>query len=145
MTRFSEVAKRPVMSTDAARTLGIVTGFVIDPDSKRVIALRLTKTPASGDTLHWEDLTAFGPDAITVPSDAVIVAARGPAAELRGNDADVMGKRLLTDAGTELGTVVDVDFDPETGAVQYLISADDRIAGSRLLGCGSYAVIVRAV
>ena len=82
MTRFSEVAKRPVMSTDAARTVGIVTGFVIDPDSKRVIALRLTKTPASGDTLHWEDLTAFGPDAITVPSDAVIVAARGPAAEL---------------------------------------------------------------
>lgn len=145
MTRFSEVAKRPVMSTDAARTVGVVTGFVIDPDSKRVIALRLTKTSASGDTLHWEDLTAFGPDAITVPSDAVIVAARGPAAELRGNDADVMGKRLLTDAGTELGTVVDIDFDPETGAVQYLISADDRIAGSRLLGCGSYAVIVRAV
>ena len=145
MTRFSEVAKRPVMSTDAARTVGVVTGFVIDPGSKRVIALRLTKTSASGDTLHWEDLTAFGPDAITVPSDAVIVAARGPAAELRGNDADVMGKRLLTDAGTELGTVVDVDFDPETGAVQYLISADDRIAGSRLLGCGSYAVIVRAV
>ena len=61
MTRFSEVAERPVMSTDAARTVGIVTGFVIDPDSKRVIALRLTKTPASGDTLHWEDLTASAP------------------------------------------------------------------------------------
>lgn len=52
---------------------------------------------------------------------------------------------MLTDGGTELGKVDDVDFDPGTGSITYLISADDRIAGDRLLGCGSYAVVVRAV
>lgn len=145
MTRFSEALKRPVMTTTGARSVGSVSGFVVDPADRRVIALRLAKTPGSGDTVRWEDLTAFGPDAVTLPTGASVNGAQGRVAELAGKDAELVGKRLLTDTGSELGKVDDVDFDPATGSITYLISADDRIAGDRLIGCGSYAVVVRAV
>ncbi|MEP7192664.1 MAG: hypothetical protein ABI903_07345 [Actinomycetota bacterium] len=145
MTRFSEATGRPVISTESASTVGVIAGFIIGLTSKRIVALRLSKTNVEGDTLHWEDLTAFGPDAVTVPSEAVIVPAREPASELSLEEADVVGKRLLSDAGAELGMVEDVEFDPATGALQNLVSAADRVAGDRLIACGSYAVIVHAV
>ncbi len=145
MTRFSEALKRPVMTTSGARSVGTVSGLVVDPVSRRVLALRLAKTPGSGDTVLWDDLTAFGPDAVTLPTGARVSEAQGRVAELAGKDSELVGKRLLTDGGTELGKVDDVDFDPGTGSITYLISADDRIAGDRLIGCGGYAVVVRAV
>ena len=53
-----------------------------------------------------------------------------------------MGKRLLTDDGTEIGTVDDIDFDPTGGAVKAVVTRGGPVAGDRLRGCGSYAVIV---
>jgi sporulation protein YlmC with PRC-barrel domain len=140
---FSEAKGRGVMSTDTATRAGTVDGFVVDAPSARVVALRLKKTPGSGDTLHWEDLTSFGTDHVTVRSADVISAARGRAAELDAKSAELVGKRILTDAGDEIGTVTDVDFNPDNGAVVSLITSQDTIYGSRLVGCGSYAVIVR--
>lgn len=145
MTLFSEAIGRPVISTESARTVGVIAGFVIGTTSKRIVALRLSKTDVEGATLYWDDLTAFGPDAVTVPSEAIILSAREPASELSVEEADVVGKRLLSDAGAELGMVDDVEFDPATGALQHLINAADRVAGDRLIGCGNYAVIVQAV
>ncbi len=145
MTLISQAIKRPVMSTADARTVSVVAGFIIDPTDRRILAVRLAKTPGTADTLHWDDITAFGPDAVTVPAETAITPARGRAAELTGRDAELLGKRLLTDTGVELGKVEDVDFDPANGSINYLIGAHDRHAGTRLLGCGSYAVIIRAV
>lgn len=142
MTLLSEAVRRPVMSTSEARTLGFVSGFLIDPATAQIVALRLGKAPGPGDTVRWEDLTAFGDDVVTVPSESVISAAEGRAADLAGSDAYLIGKRLLTDTGVHLGTVDDVDFDTGTGAVRYLLIGEDRVAGSRLVGCGPYAVVV---
>jgi sporulation protein YlmC with PRC-barrel domain len=140
---FSEAKGRGVMSTDTASTVGTVAGFLVDPPAARVLALRLKKTSGGGDTLHWEDLTAFGADQVTVTSADVIANARGRAAELDSRAAELVGKRILTDAGDEAGTVTDVDFNPDNGAVVSLITSNGTIYGSRLVGCGSYAVIVK--
>ena len=56
-----------------------------------------------------------------------------------------MGKRILSSAGDELGEVDDVEFDPESGQIQPLIAGNQDIAGERLIGIGSYAVVVTAV
>jgi sporulation protein YlmC with PRC-barrel domain len=64
-------------------------------------------------------------------------------AELSAKQSEVIGKRLLTDAGAEIATVTDVDFDPANGAVVSLITASGPVYGRRLIGCGSYAVIIK--
>ncbi|MEO7194699.1 MAG: PRC-barrel domain-containing protein [Pseudonocardiaceae bacterium] len=146
---FSQARKHDVVNTATATRVARVDGFVVLPGPARVALLRLGKVRlgeahgGAGTLLAWEDLQGFGPDAVTVASDAVIRPARD-ALEQRAedNDLEITGKRVLTERGMELGPVTDVDFDPETGAVTSLITKTEIIAGQRLVGLGGYAVVV---
>ena len=140
---FSQVRKRDVVNTATATRVARVDGFVVLPGPARVALLRLSKVSGAGTLLAWEDLQGFGPDAVTVATEAVIRPARD-ALEQRAedNDLEILGKRVLTERGMELSTVTDVDFDPETGAVTTLITKTETIAGERLIGLGGYAVVV---
>ncbi|MGH3883560.1 MAG: PRC-barrel domain-containing protein [Pseudonocardiaceae bacterium] len=140
---FSQARKRDVVNTTTATRVARVDGFVVLPGPARVALLRLSKVSGAGTLLAWDDLQGFGPDAVTVATDAVIRPARD-ALEQRAedNDLEILGKRVLTERGMELSTVTDVDFDPETGAVTTLITKTETIAGERLIGLGGYAVVV---
>ncbi|MGH3870022.1 MAG: PRC-barrel domain-containing protein [Pseudonocardiaceae bacterium] len=140
---FSEARKRDVVSTATASRVARVDSFVVLPNPARVALLRLGKVSGAGTLLAWEDVQGFGPDAVTVATDALIRPARD-AVEQRAEDDDleILGKRVLTERGMELGTITDVDFDPETGAVTTLITKTETIAGERLIGLGGYAAVV---
>ncbi|MGH3770479.1 MAG: PRC-barrel domain-containing protein [Pseudonocardiaceae bacterium] len=147
---FSQARKRDVVNTTTATRVARVDGVVVLPRPARVALLRLGKVRwgearGAGTLLAWDDLQGFGPDAVTVATDAVIRPARD-AVEQRAedNDLEIMGKRVLTERGMELGRVTDVDFDPDTGAVISLITTTETIAGRRLVGLGKYAVVVSA-
>ncbi|HWR48181.1 MAG TPA: hypothetical protein VN327_11310 [Pseudonocardiaceae bacterium] len=142
---FSQARKHNVVNTTTATRVARVDGFVVVPGPARVALLRLGKFSGAGTLLAWEDVQGFGPDAVTVSTDAVIRPARD-ALEQRAedNDLEIMGKRVLTERGMELSPVTDVDFDPETGAVISLITKAETIAGQRLIGLGGYAVVVSA-
>lgn len=142
---FSEATNHPVMSIDRASTVATIGSFLVDPATATVVAMRVKRFAGRGDTLHWQDLTAFGLDAVTIPSAQVIGQARDTAAELARAHPDLIGKRLLTDTGAELGVVTDVDFNPANGAVVELLTSGGPIQGDRLIGCGSYAVVVKDV
>jgi uncharacterized protein YrrD len=142
---FSQARKHNVVNTATANRVARVDGFVVLPGPARVALLRLGKVSGAGTLLAWEDLQGFGPDAVTVATDAVIRPARNTVEQrAEDNDLEIIGKRVLTERGMELGPVTDVDFDPETGAVTSLITKAETIAGARLIGLGSYAVVVSA-
>lgn len=141
--RFSAAAGHKVVATSTASTVGKVSGFVVDPESRQVVALHLKKTDGDADTLLWSALTAFGPDAVTVTGADVLSSADGKVAELGDKHHTLLGKRVLTEDGDAHGKVDDVEFDPETGAITALITENDEIPGARLAGVGSYAVVVR--
>ncbi|MGH3866330.1 MAG: PRC-barrel domain-containing protein [Pseudonocardiaceae bacterium] len=140
---FSQARKRNVVNTTTATRVARVDGFVVLPGPARVALLRLGKVSGAGTLLAWEDVQGFGPDAVTVVTDAVIRPARD-AVEQRAedNDLEIIGKRVLTERGMAIGPVTDVDFDPETGAVISLITKTETIDGRRLIGLGGYAVVV---
>lgn len=141
--RFSEAKNRKVISTAGAETVGRIKDLIVDPRTRQIAALALRKTPGDGDILPWNDMTAFGHDAITVQSPERIVKAEGDLAILSDKDHRVLGKRVLTDRGEEIGSVSDLEFDPESGALRALLIGKDEVSGERLHGIGSYAVIVR--
>lgn len=142
---FSQARKRPVVNTATANRVARVDSFVVLPGPARVALLRLGKVSGAGTLLSWDDVQGFGPDAVTVATDAVIRPARDVLEQrAEDNDLEIVGKRLLSEQGTELGTVTDVDFDPETGAVTSLITKTDTISGQRLIGLGGYAAVVSA-
>jgi uncharacterized protein YrrD len=143
MTRFSEAVGRQVVSTTTADTVGRVDDFVIDPASRSIIALRLKKSD-NGDTLRWSDVTAFGPDAVTVSGAELVTDPDETIEALSGKSHRVLGKLVLSDRGDELGKIADVEFDSETGTITALVLSDGNIEGIRLVGVGSYAVVVHA-
>lgn len=138
---FSEVSGRKVVSTSTAETVGQIADFVIDPQSHSLVALTVKKTD-QGDTLLWTRITAFGAGAVTVPAAEVIIDANDAVAALSGKDHRLIGKRVLTTAGEDLGPVADVDFDPENGRLITLTLATGGIAGERLIAIGTYAAVV---
>lgn len=137
MTTFREAKGRQVVATATAQTVGKVDGFVVDPAAGRVVALTVKK-----QVLRWADLT-LGPDAVTVPEAERLTEPDEELARLSGKHREALGKRVLSAGGDELGTVSDIEFVPETGEITALLLGDDRVAGGRLLGIGSYAVVVR--
>ncbi len=139
--RFTEATSRKVVSTSTAETVGQIADFVIDPRSHTVVAVTVKKTDA-GDTVLWPRITAFGTDAVTVAGAEAVVDANDVVADLASKDHRLLGKRILTTAGEDLGPVTDVEFDPTSGAVVAVIAATGEIAGGRLIGIGSYAAIV---
>jgi sporulation protein YlmC with PRC-barrel domain len=141
---FSEAMGRKVVSTDTASTVGQVSGYVVDPRLPGVVALTLSKTSSQGSALPWPNIIAFGVDAVTVPGAAAVVEPDQYLVELGGKPRALLHKRVLTTSGVQLGTVLDVDFDPTLGRLAALLLERGPIAAARLLGVGSYAVMVQA-
>lgn len=140
---FSEARKNDVVSTATATRIARVDGFVVAVGPPRVALLRLGKVTADGSLLAWEDVWGFGPDAVTIADDSAI---HVPADEFEqradARELEILGKRVLTERGDELGQASDVDFDPETGEVTSLLVDGESVAGHRLIGLGSYAAVV---
>lgn len=141
---FSEAHGRKVVSIGTAATVGHVHGYIVDPATQQVVALSLNKTRGRGNVLRWTDITGFGADAITVTGDQLIAEPDEQISQLDGKAHTLVGKQVLNTDGQRIGAVADVDFDPATGKITVLVLAEESVAGSRLLGAGSYAVVVRA-
>lgn len=140
--RFSEAKNHRVMSVSDAATVGRVQRIAIDPATARIAGLKLRKTPGEGDTLAWSALQSFGRDAVTIQSADRIDRASGDLERLLAKDHTVLGRRVLSVGGDDLGTVKDVDFDMDSGAVLTVITERHEIPGAGIVGLGSYALVV---
>ncbi|MFD4628929.1 hypothetical protein ACFVYR_03360 [Streptomyces sp. NPDC058284] len=142
MMLLSQTVGRPVVSASDAAQIGTVAGLVVEPegpDGALVTGVRLDGVKDGGDVVAWADVHAVGPDAVVV---GAATAARFVSAD-SSKSQDLLGKRLLTELGDTVGTLADVAFDPESGRIDTLHSSrGDRIPGGRLLGIGSYAVVI---
>jgi sporulation protein YlmC with PRC-barrel domain len=142
--RFSEAKNRKVISTTGANTVGRLNEFVIDPRTAHVVALRLKKAQGKGDTLTWNDMKSFGQDAIIVESPEAIAVPQGDLAALCDKRRSMLGKRILTERGDSVGKVKDVEFDADSGRVRAVITENEEIDGPRIVGLGTYALVIRA-
>lgn len=139
--RISEARRRTVVATGTATTLGRVEGFLIEAESARITGLRIDGDGAA-TVLPWEKVGAFGSDAITVADDEVLREPIDAAEQHRIDpDLDPIGKPAIEETGNGLGTVADVDFDPDTGALRAVITDLYEIPAEKLLGLGTFAMV----
>jgi uncharacterized protein YrrD len=141
---FRQAAGRKVLSRATAQELGPVSHLLVDARQRQVAAIIIGRGKKA-QLVNWAQVTGFGPDAVMVSDEGAL---RPPADEREEAAADgkleLVGKRALTEAGNELGTVEDVTFDAVDGALEMLrIGGREAPAGS-LLGSGSYAVVLDA-
>ncbi len=99
------------------------------------LAKRTTFGGPMKEILAWPDVVSLGPDAVMVNDEEAL--SNGPLAPGSSGDGDVLGDRVVTDGGVELGTVVDVIIevtDGRAGVVGYEIEPGagvDPIRGRR--------------
>jgi sporulation protein YlmC with PRC-barrel domain len=141
---FRRAAGRKVLSRTSAQVLGEVNHLLLDAQRGKIAAVIIGRGK-NAQLVEWAELSGFGPDAVMVSDEGAL---RPPADDRERSAADgkleQVGKRALTETGNELGTIDDVTFDPDTGAVEMLLIGDREIPAGSLLGSGSYAAIVDA-
>jgi sporulation protein YlmC with PRC-barrel domain len=141
---FQRAAGRKVLSRASAQELGSVDHLLLDAHRPQITAVIIGKGKRA-QLVDWDHLSGFGPDAVMVRDEGAL---RPPADDRERAAADgkleLVGKRVLTEKGNELGPVDDVIFDPETGALATLRIGDREVPADCLLGSGSYAIVVDA-
>jgi uncharacterized protein YrrD len=109
--RAGEIVGRPVVTLDTGEDVAEVKDVVFSHDNGLLAGFTLNKRGwLSGplrDVLPWSHVHALGPDAIMVASRDRLTA-REPDTFAGGDAEDVVGGRVITDGGTELGTVTDL-------------------------------------
>ena len=112
--RTSEVTKRPVVTLageDVAQIKDVVYSAGGGAVGGFTLAGRGMLAGPLKQSLSWSSVMALGPDAVMIRDEEVlepVVAVLDRSALSGGSGGDVLGSRVLTDAGTDLGTVVDV-------------------------------------
>ena len=142
---FRRCSGRRVVSRASADDVGRLGHLLVDAEQRRITAVVIGKV-RKARLVDWEEIIGFGPDAVIISDDA---AARPPADDheraATHGELDVVGRRVLTDRGTDVGVVDDVTFDPGTGSVLALLIGQREVPAGALLGSGSYAVVIDAV
>lgn len=139
---FTEARQREVVSAADDEAVGRIDRFVVQPGEHRVGSFRLDNVADMKRYLSYRNVDDFGDDQVTVANAKVLRLPDGQREEKIRRDYGMLGKRILTDTGHELGKVVDVAFDPADGSITAVVLEDGEVAGDRLLGVGPYAVVV---
>jgi sporulation protein YlmC with PRC-barrel domain len=137
MMLFSQTRGLPVLTLSEADEIGVLRSLTVDAAAGVVTHVRVRGRHSRKETvLAWGALHALGPDAVLVRSTAT--PAETP------SHHELPGLRILTETGDWLGTVQDVAFEPDTGRVEAVLTAQGDVPADHLLGLGDYALVVRA-
>lgn len=118
LLRAGDLRGRPIV-TLAGERLAEIKDIIFDRGSGNLLGFTLNNpgffSRGRGDALPIDRIHGLGDAAVMVANPEVLVPADkiGPKSERASGD--VLSDRVLTDAGAELGTVVDVIIDPSAG------------------------------
>ncbi|MHC5700033.1 PRC-barrel domain-containing protein [Streptomyces tirandamycinicus] len=143
MMLFSTTQGRTVVALSTAERLGTIAACTLAPSPAHISALHLKTRGRHGHIMLWKNVHSFGEDAVTVRSvEGLKPEKELDSAEEAHKSHDPLGKRVLTEAGESMGTVEDIDFDENDGSLRALLTTEGKVPGDRLMGVGSYAVVV---
>ncbi len=114
LMRASEVTKRPVVTLggeDVAQIKDVVYSAGGGAVDGFTLAGRGLFSGPLKHALPWASVMALGPDAVMIRNDDVLeptATVLDRSASSGGSGGDVLGSQVLTESGTELGTVVDL-------------------------------------
>ncbi len=119
--RYSEVLNLPVLCADSGRKAGVVKDIIFSLESKNVKALLLEQSGLSlkKKVVLLEELLSLGSDAAIINStNCVTDMDRTAYTEAFQDEGAILGLKVFSKAGGDLGIVKDVMFDWRTGKIE---------------------------
>lgn len=125
VVRLKTVAKREIVTAQEGIVLGRPRDFLIDPRTHRVAAIVLAAARAEQASIVIPASAAHGfeADTLTIESlDALELAFRNPAMlDLLERGFRMQGRRIISEAGADLGTIAQVLVDAEGRVLEYRV------------------------
>lgn len=122
MRKGNEVIGKPVVSYSTGRRVDTIKDLIFDQNSNRLLGFLMSEGGwfSSPRILLLKDVLAIGVDAVIISSrDNVFEAKQVPEiAKILEYNNVLKGTRILTTDGRNLGTMVDLYFDNDTGIVE---------------------------
>ncbi|MBW4634714.1 MAG: PRC-barrel domain-containing protein [Iphinoe sp. HA4291-MV1] len=122
MRRGSDLLGKVVVTYDTGEQIERIQDLIFDQDSHQLLGLVVDDGGLFRATrvIPFNNLQAIGPNAVVVPSQTAVVKVR-TVPEIRAivkRNNVLRGTRILTVNGRDLGTMVDLYFDEQTGSVE---------------------------
>ncbi|MEJ7584366.1 MAG: PRC-barrel domain-containing protein [Acidimicrobiales bacterium] len=133
LMRASTIVGRPVVSL-GGDLIGEIKDVVFNRGEGRVVGFTLNNSGfLSGprkESLPWDGVHALGPDAVMVRHEQSLAPQNDVLGRSDARGGSVLGARVLTDAGADLGEVTDaiVDVEDRADVVGYEFVASDALA-----------------
>lgn len=120
--RAAEINGRPVVTLDTAEDIAEVRDVVFSHSHGELSGFTLNKrgwlAGPRKEELAWADVAALGPDAVMVASAEALRRPGDDGGVAAGGGDSVIGGRVITDDGNELGEVTDLVVSVDDGAAQ---------------------------
>ncbi|HEX6290340.1 MAG TPA: PRC-barrel domain-containing protein [Herpetosiphonaceae bacterium] len=122
MRKGTELVGKPVVAFDSGEQCESIKDLLFDQNNNQLLGFLVDEGGwfSSARVLPLQSIQSIGPDAVIVPAkNAVVNAVQVPEIHriLERNNV-LRGTRIMTTDGRDLGTMVDLYFDEQTGAVE---------------------------
>jgi uncharacterized protein YrrD len=122
MRRGKDAGGLPVITRDTGKNVGKVEDLVLDLQGSRVLGILVDEAGwfKEAKVVAWPSFRAVGLDAVIIDEEASAKKASEipEMSEVLDGGTVLVGVRVETTDGRELGKIEDFFFDPETGAVK---------------------------
>jgi len=122
MYRGSNILGKVVVTYDTGERVERVQDLIFDQERNQILGFLVREGGLfqSARVIPFENVAAIGNSAVVIPSREVIISARehDRIHSILKGDNILRGTRILTVKGRDLGTIVDLYFDPQTGNVE---------------------------
>lgn len=119
--RYSEVLNLPVVCANSGKKAGVIKDIIFCPENKEVSAFLLEHKglEIKKKVLRLKDILSLGDDAVIINSaDCIKSLGKASYSTEFKDEGNILGFRIFTRAGQELGIVKDVIFDWQTGRIE---------------------------
>ena len=122
MRKGSDLIGRPIISFDTGEQFEKIQDLVFDQNNNQLLGFVVDEGGwfSSARVLPLEQIQAIGPDVVIVPDKKAVIPADTEPTFRRILDRNniLKGTKIVTTDGKDLGTLVDLYFDEQTGAVE---------------------------
>jgi uncharacterized protein YrrD len=122
MLKGRDILGKPVVSYQTGERIDTVKDLVFDQNNNQLLGLLLEEAGwlRSAKAVLLKNVQAIGPDAVIVPSKDSIVNANDIAIleNILKHNNILKGTHIMTTDGRDLGTMIDLYFDEQTGSVE---------------------------
>jgi len=144
MIRLTQLVGQRVLTREGSQLVGAVHRVLLDPGRGMIIAAQLQAPVGGHSILDWAIVESVGRDGVVVSEARTREPEGEREQQLIDGRLELFGKSVLTEDGTALGEIEDIELDEVSGRVVRLHLPDQVLPLGRFVAVGPDVVIIAA-